>query len=194
MERINRRIRELGLELGLFPTGPLNAITDIAGVAVGQKTLLSGEPPLVIGKGPIRTGVTVILPRGKGNFSNCRAGAAVLNGNGEMTGILAVRRTGLVNTPICLTGTANVGIVHQAIMEFLLESNQSADLEQSLPAPIVAECWDSLGDIQGGHLRADHVRDAIAAASGGPVAEGAVGGGTGMICYEFKGGIGTSSR
>jgi D-aminopeptidase len=186
------RIRNIGLSLGRLPVGPLNAITDVTGVAVGHATLLSGEPPLVVGKGPVRTGVTIVRPRPAGDTRPCRAGVAVLNGNGEMTGVLPIRRTGLLASPVCLTGTANIGIVHQALMEILLESD--SHVGPALPAPIVAECWDSLGDIRGRHLRAAHVREAFAAAKSGPIAEGAVGGGTGMISYEFKGGIGTSSR
>jgi len=183
-----RRLRELGLKLGLLQPGPLGAITDVPGVAVGHSTLLSGDPPLVVGKGPIRTGVTTILPRGTLDGAACRAGASILNGNGEMTGVMEIRRTGLLSAPIVLTGTANVGNVFQAATEMLASTNG-----RGLP-PVVAECWDALGDIRGRHVRASHVAEAVRAATRGAVAEGAVGGGTGMTCYEFKGGIGTSSR
>jgi D-aminopeptidase len=182
------RLRALGLKLGLLAPGAAGAITDVPGVAVGHATLLSGSPPLVAGVGPIRTGVTAILPRGRLDGAPCRAGTAVLNGNGEMTGVLAVRRTGLLSAPIFLTGTANVGIVHQAAFDLLHAAGARR------VTPVVAECWDALGDIRGRHVRPEHVADAVRSASSGPVVEGAVGGGTGMTCYEFKGGIGTSSR
>jgi D-aminopeptidase len=184
------RLRDLGLKLGNLEPGKHGAITDVAGVTVGHATLLSGAPPLVVGKGPVRTGVTAILPRGRLDGAACRAGTAVLNGNGEMTGALTIARTGLLRSPVFLTGTANVGVVYQAAYELLGESGKGVtDLR-----PVVAECWDALGDIRGRHVRAEHVREAVRVASSGPVAEGAVGGGTGMTAYEFKGGIGTSSR
>jgi D-aminopeptidase len=182
------RLRDLGLNLGTLSPGKFGAITDVSGVTVGHATLLSGKSPLVVGVGPIRTGVTAILPRGRLDASPCRAGAAVLNGNGEMTGVMAIRRTGLLASPVFVTGTANIGIVHQAASELL----RSAGVRGV--SPVVAECWDALGDIRGRHIRADHVIDAVRTASTGLIAEGAVGGGTGMTCYEFKGGIGTSSR
>jgi D-aminopeptidase len=184
------RLRDLGLKLGLLEPGRYGAITDVPGVSVGHVTLFSGEPPLVAGKGPIRTGVTAILPRGRLTGEPCRAGTAVLNGNGEMTGVLTVARTGLVTSPVLLTGTANVGIVYQAAYDMLMEATGAL----RVPPPVVAECWDALGDIRGRHVRAEHVREAVRVAASGAVAEGAVGGGTGMTAYEFKGGIGTSSR
>jgi D-aminopeptidase len=182
------RLRDLGLRLGSLAPGTFGAITDVPGVRVGHSTLLSGKPPLVVGVGPIRTGVTAILPRGRLGGDPCRAGAAVLNGNGEMTGVMAIRRTGLLASPVFVTGTANIGIVHQAASELLRGAGVAG------VSPVVAECWDALGDICGRHLRAEHVNEAVRMAASGPVAEGAVGGGTGMTCYEFKGGIGTSSR
>ncbi len=187
-----KRLRDLGLSLGLLEPGPNNAITDVAGVTVGHTTLVAGDPPLVVGRGPVRTGVTVVLPRGTFDGAPCRAGAAILNGNGEMTGVVAIRRTGSLATPICLTGTGNVGIVHAAVMRMHVARTIAAGDE--LPSPVVAECWDAIGDIQGRHLREDHVRAAIESAAAGHVSEGSVGGGTGMTCYGFKGGVGTASR
>lgn len=176
------RLRSLGIASGLLPPGPLNAITDVAGVTVGHTTRF--EPPR------IQTGVTAVLPRGTVASAPCSAGAAVLNGNGEMTGIMAVRRTGRLDAPILLTGTANVGIAFDAAVSVAFPTRG----EDIPPTPVVAECWDALGDIRGRHLTRDHVVEAIRRASGGPVAEGGVGGGTGMTSYGYKGGIGTSSR
>lgn len=178
-----RRLRDLGLRLGLLTPGPLGAITDVAGVTVGQTTVADPERKAL-------TGVTVILPRNTLASAPCRAGAAVLNGNGEMTGVMSIRRTGLVDVPILLTGTANVGIAYEAAMSTIFPTRGIA----IPPNPVVAECWDALGDIRARHLTAEHVVSALRSATSGPVSEGGAGGGAGMTAYGFKGGIGTSSR
>ncbi|MBA8927898.1 D-aminopeptidase [Kutzneria viridogrisea] len=187
------RLRELGLDLPLDPCGPDNAITDVPGVRVGHTTLVSGHGPLVIGRGPVRTGVTVIKPRhGYERDSPVYAGAATLNGNGEFTGLEWVRESGLLTTPIAITNTHSVGTVRDALVRYDPEHATRTDY-WSMPA--VAETYDGvLNDINGMHVREEHVHAALRAAAGGPVAEGSVGGGTGMICHGFKGGIGTASR
>ena len=189
------RLRDLGIRIGRLPTGPHNAITDVRGVRVGHKTNISGSGKLVVGTGPVRTGVTVILPS-SGNVykEKLPVGAFILNGNGELTGLVNLLNGGLLETPIYLTGTANVGIVYDAALTHLLRENPEIGVTGRVPVPVVGECWDSLGDIQGRHLSEDDVLGAIAGATDGPVEEGAVGGGTGMRSYGFKSGIGTSSR
>ncbi|TDI69986.1 MAG: S58 family peptidase [Bacteroidetes bacterium] len=189
------RLRDLGIRIGRLPTGPHNAITDVRGVRVGHKTNISGSGKLVVGTGPVRTGVTVILPS-SGNVykEKLPVGAFILNGNGELTGLVNLLNGGLLETPIFLTGTANVGIVYDAALTHLLRENPEIGVTGRVPVPVVGECWDSLGDIQGRHLSEDDVLGAIAGATDGPVEEGAVGGGTGMRSYGFKSGIGTSSR
>lgn len=178
-----KRLREFGLNLGLLNPGTENAITDVGGVTVGHVTLVDESKK-------IRTGVTAILPRGTIASAPCFAGTAVLNGNGEMTGVMAIRRTGRLDTPIFLTGTANIGIVYDAALDVIFPTRGS----DTPPTPVVAECWDALGDIRGRHLQARDVQRVLHVAAKGPVAEGGVGGGAGMTCYGFKGGIGTSSR
>jgi len=167
----------------------------VRGVRVGHKTNISGSGKLVVGTGPVRTGVTVILPS-SGNVykEKLPVGAFILNGNGELTGLVNLLNGGLLETPIFLTGTANVGIVYDAALTHLLRENPEIGVTGRVPVPVVGECWDSLGDIQGRHLSEDDVLGAIAGATDGPVEEGAVGGGTGMRSYGFKSGIGTSSR
>jgi len=178
------RARDLGITIGRLAPGPWNAITDVPGVQVGHATLISGEGPLVVGQGPVRTGVTVILPCQDPKGDSPFAGYHVLNGCGEMTGLTWVEESGFLSSPIALTNTCSVGAVHNALV--------SLDLSW---LPVVAETWDGLlSDIRGMHVRLEHVRAALDAASSGPVAEGCVGGGTGMVCHGFKGGIGTSSR
>lgn len=187
------RAREIGIEPGNLPPGPENAITDVAGVKVGQTTLISGEGKLVVGEGPIRTGVTVILPRDDIWEAPLYAGYHSLNGNGEMTGMHWVAESGLLTTPIAITNTHSVGAVHEALIRRAVRGVNERRLDFSLP--VVCETFDgALNDINGFHVRAEHVDAAMDAASSGPVTEGCVGGGTGMICHEFKGGIGTSSR
>ena len=192
------RARELGIVIGELPSGPLNAITDVAGVRVGHTTLIAGDGPLVVGQGPVRTGVTVILPRG-GEIGRepLFAGHHVLNGNGEMTGLLWVEESGLLTTPIALTNTHSVGVVRDALIahEVRQTGNDGRLAAIAWSLPVVAETYDGyLNDINGFHVRPEHLFAAIAGATAGPVAEGNVGGGTGMICHGFKGGIGTASR
>jgi D-aminopeptidase len=187
------RARDHGIAIGDGTPGPLNTITDVPGVRVGHRTLIEGSGPLVVGRGPVRTGVTVILPPGDVWTQPVFAGSHRLNGNGEMTGLEWVRESGMLTTPIALTNTHSVGVVRDALLSAALATDPGRGSEWSLP--VVAETWDGvLNDLNGFHVRAGHVHDAIAAAAGGPVAEGAVGAGTGMICHGFKGGIGTASR
>ena len=184
------RARDLGVPFDGAP-GPLNALTDVAGVEVGQITLVSGVGKLVVGQGPVRTGVTAILPRGKGSGDPVFAGWFTLNGNGEMTGTIWVEESGFLAGPVMITNTHSVGIVRDAVIEWLVRSGRKFDWS----LPVVAETWDgSLNDINGFHVRREHGFAALDSARPGPVAEGNVGGGTGMICHEFKGGIGTASR
>lgn len=189
------RARDLGITLGRLAPGRWNAITDVPGVLVGQTTLISGEGPLVVGQGPIRTGVTVVLPRGRRTGEDpVFAGAHALNGNGEMTGLAWIAESGLLETPIALTNTHSVGVVHDALISYATRGT-SDPLAISWSLPVVAETYDGvLNDINGMHVRPEHVFAALDAASDGPVAEGCVGGGTGMRCHGFKGGIGTASR
>src|SRR5213593_479410 len=185
------RERDLKLPIGGTP-GPLDAITDVAGVEVGHTTLVSGSGRLIVGKGPVRTGVTVIHPRGKGNSDPVFAAWFTLNGNGEMTGTTWVQESGLLEGPVAITNTHSVGVVRDAIIQWELSRK---NVLQPWWLPVVAETYDGgLNDINGFHVRAGHVLSALNAASRGVPAEGAVGGGTGMVCHGFKGGIGTASR
>ena len=185
------RARDLGLPFEGTP-GPLNAITDVAGVTVGHVTLVSGEGKLIVGQGPVRTGLTAILPRGIENSDRVFAGYFSFNGNGEMTGMHWVEETGLLEGPIMLTNTHSVGIVRDAVIEW---QTSKSKIDQPWSLPVVAETYDGyLNDINGFHVRKQDVFEAIENARSGPVAEGNTGGGTGMICHEFKGGIGTASR
>jgi D-aminopeptidase len=186
-----KRLRELGIRIGTLETGPHNALTDVEGVRVGQTTIIKGE-----GKGAARTGVTVILPH-SGNVyeENLWASAFNLNGWGEMTGVAPIENTGLLRTPIFLTGTYNVGIVYGAAMEYLSRLNPRMGVTEETACPVVAECFDDfLSDTPSRPINTDDVFNALDGAKPGPVAEGAVGGGTGMMAFGFKGGIGTSSR
>ncbi len=189
------RARDLGISIGLMTPGPLNAITDVSGVRVGHTTLISGETgPRVVGQGPVRTGVTVVVPIGGDPFAEAvYAGAHRLNGNGELTGLEWIREAGLLVGPIGITNTHSVGVVRDAIVSAATRS--AAHVASAWSLPVVGETWDGwLNDIDGQHVRAAHLDEALADAAGGPVAEGNVGGGTGMICHRFKGGIGTASR
>jgi D-aminopeptidase len=188
------RARDLGIAIGVGTPGPHNAITDVAGVHVGHTTLVSGDGPLVVGKGPVRTGVTVITTHDRDTWAEpVFAGTATMNGNGELTGLEWVREAGLLSGPIGITNTSDVGKVRDALVASAADSHDPMAAHWSLP--VAGETYDGrLNDIAGGHVRAEHVLAALAAAGGGPVAEGNVGGGTGMICHEFKGGIGTASR
>jgi L-aminopeptidase/D-esterase-like protein len=189
------RARDLGVPFHGAP-GPLNAITDVAGVEVGQVTLISGSGALKRGSGPVRTGVTAILPRGKGNPGDpVFAGWFTQNGNGEMTGTTWVEESGQLWGPVMITNTHSVGVVRDAVIDWSLKHYPNLDLDDWWSLPVVAETWDGwLNDINGFHVKPAHALAALDSATAGPVAEGNVGGGTGMICYEFKGGIGTSSR
>jgi D-aminopeptidase len=188
------RARDLGISIGRLEPGPHNAITDVRGVRVGHTTLISGDGPLRRGEGPIRTGVTVILPHdGDVWMDPVFAGSHRLNGNGELTGLEWIREAGMLAGAIGITNTHSVGVVHDALIEAAVLAGSAETDFWSLP--VVGETYDgALNDINGFHVRREHVHAALAAASDGPVAEGNVGGGTGMICHEFKGGIGTASR
>ncbi|HYM83774.1 MAG TPA: P1 family peptidase, partial [Candidatus Dormibacteraeota bacterium] len=187
------RAADLGIRIGLGRPGPLDAITDVRGVRVGHATIVRGDGPLVVGGGPVRTGVTVIVPAEEDPGRHpVFAGCHRLNGNGELTGLEAIREFGLLATPIALTNTNSVGVVRDALVAAALDPSRPG-LGWSLP--VVGETWDGLlNDIDGFHVRPEHLREALDAAATGPVEQGAVGGGTGMVCYEFKGGIGTASR
>ena len=189
------RARDLGILFDGIP-GNFNAITDVRGVEVGYATLISGEGKLERGKGPIRTGVTAILPRGLSEMNDpVFAGDFSLNGNGEMTGSAWVDESGFLEGPIVLTNTHSVGVARDAIIAWRL-AHGGPDAEGfAWSLPVVAETWDGwLNDVDGFHVKPDHVAHAIETAHGGAIEEGSIGGGTGMICYEFKGGTGTASR
>ncbi len=190
------RARLLGIPFEGEP-GTLDAITDVPGVEVGFTTLISGEGMLKIGEGPVRTGVTAILPRGHQDTLNhpVFAGGFSLNGNGEMTGMEWVEEGGFLEGPILLTNTHSVGTVRDAVIKWRVNQGAPDATGYWWSLPVVAETYDGwLNDVNGFHVKDEHVFHAIDSAKGGPVAEGNVGGGTGMICYEFKGGTGTASR
>ncbi len=189
------RARDLGIPFD-GETGPLNAITDVEGVEVGYTTLTEGEGELEIGKGPVRTGVTIIHPRGREKtFDAVWAGRFSLNGNGEMTGVHWIDEAGAFSGPVGITNTHSVGLVHHGILRWLVQHEGFQNQADLWMLPVSAEtCDEYLNDINGQHVTEDHVMAACDNAAPGPVAEGNVGGGTGMICYEFKGGTGTSSR
>jgi len=189
------RARNLGVPFDGTP-GRWNAITDVAGVRVGHVTLIEGEGNLVIGKGPVRTGVTAILPTGQ-HYQPVFAASDILNGNGEMTGLEWVEESGFLEEPILLTNTRSVGRVHDAVWSWRLTRHFHApdDGHGWAALPVVGETWDGrLNDIHGNHVAERHVFAALDGATNGPVPEGNVGGGTGMMCHRFKGGIGTASR
>jgi D-aminopeptidase len=189
------RGRDLGIEVGRGRPGPVNAITDVPGVHVGFSTLVEGDGPLVVGKGPVRTGVTVIVPH-EGNVweEPLFAGAHRLNGNGELTGLEWIRESGMLMSLVALTNTHSVGVVRDALAA--IDVRERSDPGKPFWAlPVVGETWDGvLNDVNGMHVRTEHVLSAYEAAAGGAVGEGNVGSGTGMICHGFKGGIGTASR
>jgi D-aminopeptidase len=189
------RARDLGVPFDGTP-GPFNGITDVSGVIVGHTTLISGEGKLQIGKGPVRTGVTAVLPRGKDSMNNpVFAGWWSLNGNGEMTGTTWVEESGFLEGPVMITNTHSVGVVRDAVIQWRVAHGQPNPTGYWWSLPVVAETWDGwLNDINGFHVKPEHAFHAIDSAHGGAVEEGAVGGGTGMVCNGFKGGIGTSSR
>jgi D-aminopeptidase len=190
-----RRLRQLGISIGDFATGPLNAITDVDGVTVGHATINRGEP--TDDRANIaRTGVTAIVPRPGDIFSDRVVGGAfVLNGAGELSGLVQVQEWGLIETPILLTNTLSVGAVSQGAIQYLHERFPDTRSTVDVLIPLVGECDDSfLNAIGQHHITAEHVYEALDSAAGGPVAEGAVGAGTGMVSFDLKGGIGTSSR
>ena len=190
-----QRIRDLGIVIGSYQPGPLNAITDVAGVKVGHQTLIQGEGPLKPGRGPVRTGVTVVIPRDDVWHKKVPAGSFVLNGTGEMTGLAWVSESGFLEYPIALTNTLNVPRVANGVMSWMIRNYPEIGISDDTLTPVVAECDDGrLNDIQGRHVSEQDVMVALDSASSGPVKEGTVGAGTGMVSYGFKGGIGTSSR
>jgi D-aminopeptidase len=189
------RARDLGVPFDGTP-GKLNSITDVPGVEVGHTTLISGEGKLQAGKGPVRTGVTAVLPRGKDSMNDSVfAGWFSQNGNGEMTGTTWVEESGFLEGPVMITNTHSVGVVRDAVVQWRVAHGKADPAGYWWSLPVVAETWDGwLNDINGFHVKPEHAFQAISSAHAGPVEEGSVGGGTGMICNGFKGGIGTSSR
>src|SRR5262249_48487586 len=188
------RARDLGIPFDGTP-GPLNAITDIKGIEVGHTTLISGDGPLKVGVGPVRTGVTAVFPRGKNSSDPVFAGWFTLNGNGEMTGTTWIEESGFLEGPVMITNTHSVGTVRDAVIAWRLKHAAPSKEGYAWSLPLVAETWDGyLNDANGFHVKPEDAFHALDSAHGGPVEEGNVGGGTGMICNEFKGGIGTASR
>ena len=184
-----RRARELGVRIGGMQPGPWNAITDVPGVEVGHSTIIRGDGQLVVGDGPVRTGVTAIWPQRDIQERYLPCGFDMPNANGEVTGLLQIDKLGILASPICLTNTSSVGMVYDALLD-RLPKDELPPVE-----PVVGETWDAwLNDSEGRHVNEEHVGAALKSAASGPVAEGSVGGGTGMITYGFKGGIGTASR
>lgn len=187
--RKRRRARDYGIRIGLQEPGRWNAITDVPGVRVGYSTLIRGSGNLKVGEGPVRTGVTVIWPHDRIFQEYLPFGFHILNGNGEVTGLTQAASLGIVAAPLCLTNTSSVGMVYDAMLSQIPQGQYPPVL------PVVGETWDAfLNDIEGRHVHAEHVLQAMNTATSGALAEGNVGGGTGMICYEFKGGVGTASR
>ncbi|MBA2501293.1 MAG: P1 family peptidase [Pyrinomonadaceae bacterium] len=198
MSQHKPRARDLGISFDGTP-GRLNAITDVTGVEVGQTTLISGDGALKVGMGPVRTGVTGVLPRGKNSTQPVFAAWFSLNGNGEMTGTTWIEESGFLEGPLMITNTHSVGVVRDAVIAWQVQTKRRPPLnsfgEDFWSLPLVAETYDGfLNDINGFHVKQQHVFDALNNAGSTTVAEGNVGGGTGMICYGFKGGIGTASR
>src|SRR3954454_24879639 len=188
------RARDIGIPFEGTP-GAFNAITDVKGVEVGYTTLIAGDGKLVVGKGPVRTGVTAVLPRGKLSRGRVFAAWHTLNGNGEMTGTTWVEESGCLGTPILITNTHSVGVGRDAVIAWHIKQGASGDYSGDSSLPLVAETWDGfLNDINGFPVRPEHVFAALDGARSGRSAEGNVGGGTGMIVHRFKGGTGTSSR
>jgi D-aminopeptidase len=184
------RASALGIRIGTMPSGTFNAITDVPGVRVGHVTLNHGQGKLVVGKGPVRTGVTAVVPNTDIYENQLFAAAESLNGNGEMTGMAWINERGLLEVPIVLTNTLSIGEGYSGVVEYMLKQS-----ENRVPLPVVAECYDGgLNDIAGRHVKTTHVVQAIENAVAGPVDEGSVGAGTGMRAYGFKAGIGTASR
>jgi D-aminopeptidase len=188
------RARDLGVPFDGTP-GPWNAITDVKGVEVGYRTLISGEGKLQVGSGPVRTGVTAIFPRGKKSVDPVYAGWFAENGNGEMTGTVWLDESGFLYAPLMITNTHSVGVVRDTVISWQFKHATPGSVDDWWSLPVVTETWDGyLNDINGFHVKSEDTLAAIEDAHAGPIAEGNVGGGTGMICFEFKGGTGTSSR
>jgi D-aminopeptidase len=191
-----KRLRDFGVHIGGLEPGPFNAITDVAGVRIGHVTLDRGDGKLKVGEGPVRTGVTAIIPA-DGDLWNQKlaAGSFVLNGTGEAAGLMWVQESGILENPIVFTNTLSVSAAHIGLLEWMLDRYPGLGINDDTPTPMVLECDDStLNDSRGMHVTPGHVKEALAIASTGPVAEGCVGAGTGMMTYDFKGGIGTASR
>jgi D-aminopeptidase len=188
------RARDLGVPFDGTP-GQLNAVTDVKGVEVGYTTLISGEGKLKVGEGPVRTGVTAVFPRGKNSTDQVFGGWFTLNGNGEMTGTTWLEESGFLDGPVMITNTHSVGVVRDAVIAWRVKHGPPDESGYWWSLPVVAETYDGfLNDINGFHVKPEHVFHALDSAHTGPVEEGNVGGGTGMVCNEFKGGTGTSSR
>ena len=195
MTKAKDRARDLGIPFQGTP-GLLNAITDVTGVQVGHSTIISGSGKLIVGKGPVRTGVSAVLPRGANSMQDpVFAGWYSLNGNGEMTGTTWVEESGLLEGPVMITNTHSVGIVRDAVIAWRVKQGKPDPSGYWWSLPVVAETYDGfLNDINGFHVQEKHVYESLKSATSGSVQEGCVGGGTGMVCHGFKGGIGTSSR
>jgi len=194
MAQSKPRARDLGVPFDGKP-GPFNAITDVKGVEVGHTTLISGKGKLQVGVGPVRTGVTAVLPRGRASSDPVFAAWFTMNGNGEMTGTTWVEDSGFLDGPVMITNTHSVGVVRDAVIAWRVKQGKPDTEGYWWSLPVVAETWDGyLNDINGFHIKPEHAFHALETAHSGAVEEGNVGGGTGMICNEFKGGIGTSSR
>jgi D-aminopeptidase len=194
-EQARKRLRDLGVVVGQYQPGPFNAITDVSGVKVGHQTLVRGEGALKPGEGPVRTGVTVVIPRDDVWHKKVPAGAFVLNGTGEMTGLPWVAESGFLEYPVALTNTLNIPRVANGVMSWMIRQYPEIGITDDTLTPVVAECDDGrLNDIQGRHVSEQDVIAALDGAISGAVKEGTVGAGTGMVSFGFKGGIGTSSR
>ena len=194
MAQAKPRARDLGVPFDGTP-GPYNAITDVKGVEVGHTTLISGSGKLVVGQGPVRTGVTAVLPRGKDSTDPVFGAWFTLNGNGEMTGTTWLEDSGFLDGPVMITNTHSVGVVRDAVIAWRVKKAPPDQNGYDWSLPVVAETYDGdLNDINGFHVKPEHAWNALDTAHSGPVEEGNVGGGTGMVCNEFKGGIGTASR
>jgi D-aminopeptidase len=193
---VRPRARDVGFVVGKLPPGTYNAITDVPGVRVGHSTLILGEGPLRPGKGPVRTGVTVVLPHGDNLFRHkVRAAVHTINGFGKACGFEEVREIGVIEAPIALTNTLNIGLVADALLGYALRHSPEIGIHTSSVNLVVGECNDGyLNDLQGRHVRAEHVWNAIQSASSGQIEEGSIGAGTGTSCFGWKGGIGTASR
>lgn len=193
---MRKRIREYGIAMGNMGIGQFNSITDVARIRVGHTTLCTGDGRLMPGRGPVRTGVTAVLPHAGNLFKNkVPAACYVGNGFGKSAGLIQIEELGYIETPILLTNTLNVGLASDALIEYMIVQNPEIGITTGTVNPVVLECNDGyLNDIQGRHVKKEHVFSAIESAAGGPIETGDVGAGKGMSCFEFKGGIGTSSR